>query len=1014
MFLAKLALERPITFLMIYLTIVVISVYALLNIPLSLMPETDYPKLDIVCSRHDLSPEEMELNITSRIEELGNTIPGIIKVSSGSHTNYCYVSLEFNRDADMDYIRFEVNERLQLIKDDLPENTYIRLNAYQPDEFKETNFLSYGIFGAYETKELEEEARKHFIPKITALEGVSDIYLEGTREQNLSVVIKNSDINPVSANEIYRAVMQCGERVSVNNFRDKEQVAVIMIKDVYDSVEDLKNLKVRGKDGKYFLLSEVAEVKTVPAPVSRIFRYNGEPMIRMTIKKDELANVLKLSKKIKKIIARQKNLLPRKIKVIKIDDESEGINKELKTLYQRSFFSVFIIFIVLFIFLRHSGSAILILSSIFFSASLTFIFMYYFKTGLNMFSLAGLALGFGMTVDNSIVVYENIFRNRGRGLSAKEASLTGINEIALPVFASTLTTIIVFLPFIFYAGDLKLYFVPFIYSIVLSLLSSLFVAFTFIPLVSYKFLNFKIKIRKEDEFHFNPNLNFFQKIVKLQIRFRWAWVVAVMLFLGYSIWIFIEKVDRGFTFKYPDDHFIAVNLTLPAGSEIDQTDKIARRFEDKIKQNPDYKSMKTSVGETWASIRVDWDEELFDSYKPIILREKLKAFAVNFGGVSASISGFGPSFGGGLGGVSASHKIILKGYEFEQLKQSANDFAAYLKRSSRRIRNLNTNASLRWYSQKLYNYVVRFDREKLKQARIDIYGVISSIKRKMNPDFTAFDKKISDEEIKIKISESDFDDYSIGELRNLIIYSNEGNGVKLSEVASITKEEVISGIFREEDLYTRIISFDFRGSVKKARKFIDKMKKSYPLPVGYYFGNESEYWRNTENDEKQLPVFLGFAVILVYMVLASLFESFKYPFIILLILPLSFIGVSFIYFFTGESFTGYASFGLILLSGIVVNNSIIMVFRMNRLREEGLKLDEAVLQATRDRFRPVAITSLTTILGLLPMLFKGSDKIDFWRLLALSTIGGMLASSFFVMTFLPILYRILSGKEQLN
>jgi HAE1 family hydrophobic/amphiphilic exporter-1 len=189
------------------------------------------------------------------------------------------------------------------------------------------------------------------------------------------------------------------------------------------------------------------------------------------------------------------------------------------------------------------------------------------------------------------------------------------------------------------------------------------------------------------------------------------------------------------------------------------------------------------------------------------------------------------------------------------------------------------------------------------------------------------------------------------------------------------------------------------------------MTGTYPLPIGYNFKEESEYWSGNEDDDKQLMILLGFAIMLVYMALASLFESFKYPFIILLILPLAFIGVTLIYLFTDETFTTYANFGLILLAGIVVNNSIIMVFRINQLRDHGIERDDSILQAVRDRFRPIVMTSLTTILGLIPMLFKGSDKIDFWRLLSLSTIGGMIASTFFVLTFVPILYRILSGRK---
>ncbi|MCK4956032.1 MAG: efflux RND transporter permease subunit, partial [Candidatus Cloacimonetes bacterium] len=305
--------------------------------------------------------------------------------------------------------------------------------------------------------------------------------------------------------------------------------------------------------------------------------------------------------------------------------------------------------------------------------------------------------------------------------------------------------------------------------------------------------------------------------------------------------------------------------------------------------------------------------------------------------------------------------------------------------------------------EKLFEYQICFDRKKLAENRMSIYTIINQIYTKINSTQNRFYRKVSEKELAFVVLDNDFNDFTIEELKNLIIKNDLGSSIKLNDVAEIKKEEILSEINREDELYTRRINFDFRGSYKKGGKFIEKLTETFPMPSGYSFINEKNI--NSDKDKKQLLYLLIFAILLVYMSLCSLYESFRYPLIIIFTLPLAFTGVALIFYFTGEIFDSYARIGMVLLAGIVVNNSIILVDHINQLKHKGLRIKEAVLQATNDRIRPILMTSLTTIAGLIPMLIATDiGNNDFWRLLSISTIGGLITSTFFVLTFIPVLF----------
>jgi HAE1 family hydrophobic/amphiphilic exporter-1 len=976
-------------------------------LPISYFPNLEFPRLNVNTYWQGAAPEEVEKYITAQIEEAGSTIQGVTRVNSISKSSISSVQFYLQRGTDLAYARFELNEQLQLLADKLPPRVQPQIQAYIPSEMEQTSFLEYGISGPYETWELKELVEQTFLFQLASLSGIADAAVSGAQERLVQIKLNDSNLDQVDYQTIMQILLAHGNSSSIHNMADKQRTISLRLDDSFGDIKEIGKLQIQLDNGSRARLEDIAEISFGLESASLYRRYQGEPQVVLTINKENSANAIKLAAEAKKIMQKQMQLLPSNITLITVTDEAEEISKDLKVLYRRGFFSLVIIFLVLITFLRHFKSTLLIVTSIFLSIALTFLFMYILRIGLNLLSLAGLALGFGLIVDNSIVVYENIFRNRSRGLIRKEAAIIGAQEVALPIVASTLTTMIVFAPFLFLQGEFKILYLPFIKALSLALFSSLLISFTFIPFASTHILNqFSDKRISEENFHFNPSLNIFQKFLNFLLRFRWIWLILIALFLAFTVMVFIEDVEKGYVWNFPKDDYLMIRIGLPTGSNIEQTDFIVRKFEN-ILQQETTKSWKTYVSGRYGQIRVDFSDAIKKTAYPLILREKLKAYAVNYGNTDVYVMGFGPSFGGS-GASYANFNLKFRGYNHQELRHQAQLLANFMPAYSPRVRNININAISQWNSEILYEYLVEFDRNKMASYQIDMSSVIYQLSLFLQSRQGSLAQKLGNKQYIFAIQEAD-NTFDLEQLRNFSCFNRLGQQIEISAFTQIQKVEVMSEIKRKDRLYERNINFDFRGSFKKGEKFIEELIAVYPKPLGYYLEAGESYSIGDEEENRKLLWVMLAAIVLVYMSLAALFESLRSPFVIILSLPLAFIGVTYMFYFFDETFNAYARMGLILLTGIVVNNSIILVYRIIQLQKHGIALNKAILQATRDRTRPIVMTSLTTIMGLIPLILRTDvEKGDFWRMLAFSTIGGLLAATIFTLIVTPVLYRIFS------
>jgi HAE1 family hydrophobic/amphiphilic exporter-1 len=628
--------------------------------------------------------------------------------------------------------------------------------------------------------------------------------------------------------------------------------------------------------------------------------------------------------------------------------------------------------------------------------------LYFFDFTLNIVTLSGLVLSFGLLVDNSVVVLENIVRLYNHGLERFKATVEGTREVIMPVLSSTLTTVVVFIPFLYMSGERRLYWVPLAIAVGVSLMSSFLVSITFTPILTGLFLTEKYRnsIAGDDLREFAG----YSRFLKFLINNRKVVLIITGLVFYFSYYMFDSYVDKGRRFNWNIENTVSVYVSMPVGSTVEMSDEIIRKFEERIISTGNYDKFTTTVSPSMAYVRILYTDEKYYSVAPFEMENELVSMAVNFSGPFISIRNplnqSGGYRSGGTTSKSYNSTLILKGYDYDGLKDEAVKIEKYLL-ANPRISDVDISSTGRWWgSSELFNYTIRIDRRKLAAYNVSVSDLVREIRSSTGGSGT--NVFFGGEEIEMSVKYSDYLDFNVRQMMDKIVRSGSSE-FRLRDVTEIVKEPVMNSISKEDQSYTRNIRYDYNASTKQSNEFLNSVKENYPLPMGYRFDDEDETYM-TEEEKSEILWLILLAVVLVFMVTSALFESFLHPFIIILSIPLSLTGVFLIFFGLGELFNEDSYMGVILLEGIVVNNSIILIHHINSKRHIGLSLMNSIILGTVERIRPVLMTSITTILGVLPLIINSDAEKNFWYSFSITTIGGLAASTFFVLTVLPVMY----------
>ena len=1015
----KTAIRRGVTFLMVYLIAVGFGLFSLGRLRVDLYPELNYPMIAVITQYTGVGPFDIENVVTRLIEENVSSVQNVKTVSSTSRQGLSLVMLEFDWGTDMDQAEIDVRNALDWVDDYLPDDvtdplTFAFDPAMQPISYMAISSNVHGLAELRRISELELEPRLERIP------GVASASTTGGLAREIKVLV-----DPVRLRAHQISIQQVEAALRANNLQlpsgwidDNKREFTIQTLGEYSSLEEIENTAIMTMGETVIRIKDVADVQDGFVESRQRVWTNGKPAVIMIVQRQSDANTVNVTRKMHKAMPGIMSELPKGVDVEVIWEQAEFINKSISNLGNTAFQAIFLAVLVLLFFLRNWKSSLIIALSIPISVIVTFAVMDQAGLTLNMISMAGLALAVGLLVDNSIVVIESIYRHREMGKELRDAADIGASEVAMAITASTLTTVSVFLPVLFVPGLAGAMFKDMVVTICFSLGASLIVALTLVPLMASRLLTFTEQIGKKTRLEewgekigawIDQWRNQYLKILDWALEHRKTVLWGTIGLLVISIALL---TTRGGEFMPESDMgYIQITMDRTPGTSLTAMEKSVLEMNRIIEENvPEAEIIYTNFGQgegvfaafsTSASYQGDTMIKLKPksqrkrSFKEIQddLTEKFKGLP----DIDISFEDRGEeAFFGGGGDIA----IQIFGHDLEISEALANDIVALVEP----IKGVSdVEVSVKEAAPELK---INLDRQRIADLGLStsqIGQVVSSSMLGSVP--TRFRDKGDEFDIRVQLKKEARE--SKEDIENIQIMTPSGQQIPLRSIAQVEYGIAPAEISREDQ--DRVVSVSITVSGRDLRTTTADVKKalknvSIPNDFRIEIGGTAE-------DMQESFMYLGLAflvaMVLTYMVMASQFESFIDPFIILFTIPLSVIGVAWGLFLTGTTLSVMSLIGIIMLVGIIVNNGIVLVDYINQTRESGHELIEAIHIAGGARMRPVLMTSLTTILAMLPLALGLGESGENWAPMARSVIGGLVAGTLLTLVVVPVIYASL-------
>lgn len=1003
------ALRRPVTTVIFFLITIAFGLFAFTHLQVDLMPETELPFVNITTYWHNTTPEVIQKEITTPVEEIAGKIAAVKDVESESEYGKSSVKITFEKGANVKFATFLIKEELATLKKTLPRTVMgPEVEAVIPDEAKNNQkiFFLFEVSASMDIQKVREFVDKNVVPRLSAINGVAGVEVNGGSEKIVKLTINRKMLKQLDIDSylINSALSDMNIKYPAKPLDVNGNNVVILVDNSPEKMTDILKIPVVKKGERIVTIKDIGSVSYGYRELYSLSRVNGKPTVTINVRKSRGANTVTTANLCKKMVNFLENRFPSKsLKILK--NGGEDIEKELKNVSKRGIYIFILIFAALSLFLLSIRTPLVIIFSIILSTVITLDLFYLFNIAINFVTISGLAMGFGMMVDNSIVVAESIIENIDLGLKRNEAVLKGTFDVSGSIIASTFTTVGGFFSFVFLSGRMAAYYMPLAFAITFSLLASMIVAFTIIPLVFKKWnlRSVRMSFIKSD---------FLIKPIEFLSKYYFIPLIIVAVTGFHSWYRFSNEVTRGGFFFGENEKIVRVWVRLPAESDIETVDNTLIPFEEKLLKYKGIENIVLNVYKTSGYITVTFKDDVKNTYFPLQVKSEMIGIASQLAGISINVygidrEGYYSSPGGGGGWMNSS--ITITGYSFDKVKQ----YAEKLKRlvlKKRRISEAKVDFTKQgwWGRGRQDEIVIHFKDEMLKSRDISKGRLISFIRKNLQTDFRNT-VKIAGEEMEFEIRFNDFQGMEKDEFLGLKYRTKSGGFLRLGDLITFGKMKAGSSISKKNQKYLAVISWDYKGSSKRARKYNAEVYEELELPPGYTKEMESTFM--TEEEQKMIYKSYFIALIVIYLILAAYFESLILPFAVLISIPFSLIGVFYIFYFGGYSFDSSAYMGLILLFGIVVNNAILYV-------DTYLSNDKTdrIMPSVR-RARPVMLTTLTTIAGMLPLiLFQGenSSNQQIWVSLGIATTGGLLSSSIYIIFFMPTFINLFEKTQNLG
>lgn len=990
---------------MVILLILLIGMVSLNGLAVDLFPELEFPIAAITTNYPGIGPEEIENLVVAPLENIIGTIPNVETINSTSRMGGALIIVQFSWGTDMNFATLQLRERIDMIRETLPNEVPLPMVLkFDPRMLPIIQLaVSSSSYDISETKRFAENLIK---PRFEPIDGVAAVNVEGGREREVRLTFDPKQLNDyqLSLTTIQQILRAENINLPGGLIHDRDLDIPIRIIGQFESIQEIEDLPIPTGRGEIIPLSRLAHIEETYKPTSMVSFLNGEPSVGITIQKQADANTVIVANEVNNAIVQLREELPAGISIEPIFDQSLYINQSIRTVAINMLIGSILAGLVLFMFLRNIKSTLIVVFSIPLSIVATFILMYFSNQTLNLLTLGGLALGVGMMVDNAIVIIENIYRYRQNGNSMKESAVKGTSEVGPAVIAATLTTVIVFLPIIFVEGLAAQLFKPLALSVTYALLASLFTALIIVPLLSSRF----VQIQEEDSL-FQQKFSLVQ--VKYQQVLRWALQKPKKIALGVFIVLLVSLAGIPFIgtefLPEQDQSMIYLDVRLPVGTALDSTINLAEEVDLRIAEIPEIQNIYVNVGGVGQfqlaagslTNRANYNLQLVPiaerNRSDVEIAEEIRNKLNNMPNVRVNVS----TGDTGLGGQAIS--LQIRGHNTDVLESLGQNVVSIIS-TIEGVREPQSD-----FTTGQEEIQVKIDRQKAAQYGISSVQIAGAIRETLE-GVAATRVSRGGEELDVRLTLDESYREQLKRLAQIEIRSPIGVNVPLEVLVEFTEETSPHTIrrtnrIREVAVSAQLLDRDLGSSIKEIRATLEEQ---LVLPTGYsiHFGGQNEQMIDAF---QKLAGALVLAIILVYMIMSAQFESYFYPFIIMFAVPLTITGVILGLLVTSSPLGVGSMVGMLVLTGIVVNNAIVFVDYVNTLRRQGMERDEALSTAGPVRLRPILMTALTTIIGLIPLMLGYGEGSEIQAPMATVIVFGLSFATIITLIFVPVMYKLL-------
>ncbi len=1030
----KSAIEKPVTTALIFVAVIVIGIYSFLKLPIDQFPEMDPPYITVMTTYPGASASEMETNVTKIMENALTSVDHLKHITSQSKDNISVVTLELEWGENMDEAVNDVRSFVDMAANNLPDN------CAKPVIFKLSTssmpICQYSITADETYAGLDKILNDEVVPQLNHIDGIGNISLSGAPDRYVYVNIDQEKLDAygITLEQVGQVVTANNLNLSSGTIKMPQEQYQMQVRSEYIESSEIENLMVAmSPQGQQVFIRDIATVKDTIKDLSLDEKTNGREAVRLIIAKQTGANTVQVCRDVRAELAKIQKQLPTDVKIEKIYDSSENIQNSINSLEESVLYALLFVVLVVLFFLGKWRATIIIGITIPIALIVAFIYLGLADSSLNIISLCSLTIAIGMVVDDAIVVLENITRHVERGEDPHEASIYATNEVWVSVIATTLVLVAVFVPLTMLNGMAGIMFHELGWIVTVVCCTSTLVAISLTPMLCSKLLKAK-KVHVDE----NGNLvddeagkkgwyertvvraldvidEYYARSLGWCLNHKFVTFLILLAFFGLSLTpAFMGKIGTDFM-QQQDNGRLSVTVKLQRGTRIEETLKTARHLEARfVELVPEIQLINTSAGSNddatiaalfsstmnnkiQMTIRLPkkWERDRDIWTIAEILRQEMAKYP-EINEYQCVVSSGGP------GGNGNTVDLEIYGYDFDKTSQLAEQCRQLISQLPG-ARDVNISRE-----DDRPDIKITVDKEKASRLGLSSATISTYLRNRVAGMSCGYLKDDGSEyDIVVRLEEEDRN--SISDILNLSIPTATGKSVKLTEVASVGEYWAPPTIERKaRQRIVTVKATPYNTTLGElANAITSEVVPQLDLPVGYstHIGGNVETQQDTFHD----MILLGLMIImLVYIVMASQFESLRMPAIIMFTIPFALSGVIIALWLTGRSLDMIGALGLVLLVGIVVKNGIVLVDYINLMRERGYELNQAIQMSGRSRIRPVLMTAFTTILGMIPMAVSSGEGAEMWQPLGIVVIGGLTVSTFLTLYVVPVLYGVMS------